>query len=67
MGFGVGKPSERELMCGYRARLWESLIPFAAMFEEPEPELKKKHKPKPEYDWRVVVARARDAQYADSQ
>lgn len=40
-------------MCLYRAKLWESLIPFALLFEEPEP---KKKLAKSEYDWRVVVA-----------
>jgi hypothetical protein len=54
--FGVGVPTERELMCLARARLWESLIPFALLFEEPEP---KKKTAKPEYDWRVVVANQR--------
>jgi len=54
--FGVGVPTERELMCLARARLWESLIPFALLFEEPEP---KKKLAKPEYDWRVIVANAR--------
>ena len=56
MGFGVGQPTERELMCLARARLWESLIPFALLFEEPEP---KKKPAKPEYDWRVVIANER--------
>lgn len=56
MGYGVGQPTERELMCLARARLWESLIPFALLFEEPEP---KKKPAKPGYDWRVVVANAR--------
>jgi hypothetical protein len=54
--FGVGVPTERELMCLARARLWDSLIPFALLFEEPEP---KKKTAKPEYDWRVVVANQR--------
>lgn len=53
---GVGKPSERELMCLYRAKLWEGLIPFCQLFEEPEPKPKR---PKPEYDLRVVIANAR--------
>ena len=52
---GVGQPTERELMCLARAQLWESLIPFALLFEEPEP---KKKSAKPEYDWRVVIANA---------
>jgi len=42
-------------MCLWRAKLWESLIPFAELFEEPDP---KKKKSKPDYDWRVVVANA---------
>ena len=33
---GFGQPSERELMCSYRARLWEGLIPFVKDFEELE-------------------------------
>lgn len=33
---GIGKPSERELMCLYRARLWEGLILFVKDFEELE-------------------------------
>ena len=53
---GVGQPTERELMCLYRAKLWAGLIPFAVLFETPEP---KKKRAKPEYDWRVVVANAR--------
>jgi hypothetical protein len=53
---GIGQPLERELMCLYRARLWEGLIPFAKDFEEPEP---KSRRPEPEYDRRVVVANAR--------
>ena len=53
---GAGQPTERELMCLWRAKLWESLIPFVALFDEPEP---KKKPAKPEYDWRVVVANAR--------
>jgi hypothetical protein len=32
--FGVGIPSESELMCLSRARLWEGLIPFTKLFEE---------------------------------
>ena len=32
----VGQPTERELMCRYNARLFESLIPFAELFEEPD-------------------------------
>ncbi len=43
-------------MCLWRIKLWEGLIPFAALFDEPE--LKKKPA-KPEYDWRVVVHRAK--------
>lgn len=31
---GIGQPSERELMCLYRAKLWEGLIPFTELFEE---------------------------------
>ena len=31
---GIGNPTERELMCLYRAGLWESLIPFCQEFEE---------------------------------
>ena len=34
--FGIGQPTERELMCLSRADLWESLIPFVALFEEPD-------------------------------
>ena len=56
MGYGVGQPTESELMHLERARLWESLIPFALLFEEPEP---KKKPAKPEYDWRVVIANER--------
>ena len=52
---GVGVPTERELMCLWRARLWESLIPFALLFDEPEP----KKAAKPEHDWRVVIANKR--------
>ena len=52
---GVGQPTERELMCLWRAKLWGSLVPFAEWFEELEP---KKKRSKPEYDWRVVVANA---------
>lgn len=52
---GVGKPTEWELMCLWRIRLWEGLIPFAELFDEPEP---KKKSAKSEYDWRVVVANA---------
>ena len=52
---GVGQPTERELMCLYRAKLWAGLIPFAVLFETPEP---KKKPAKPEYDWRIVVANA---------
>jgi hypothetical protein len=33
---GVGQPSERELMCLYRAKLWEGMIPFTKEFEEPD-------------------------------
>ena len=33
---GVGQPSERELMCLARARMWEGLIPFTSEFEEPD-------------------------------
>lgn len=36
MGVGVGQPTERELMCLYRAKLWEGLIPFAKDFKELE-------------------------------
>jgi hypothetical protein len=36
MGFGVGQPTERELMCLWRARLWEGLAPFTELFEEPD-------------------------------
>ena len=36
MGTWVGRPTESELMCLARARLWESLIPFAELFEEPD-------------------------------
>lgn len=39
-----------------RARLWAGLMSFVAIFDEPEP----KKRPKPEYDWRVVVAKARE-------
>ena len=53
---GVGQPTERELMCLYRVKLWDCLIPFAVLFETPEP---KKKRAKPEYDWRVVVANAK--------
>ena len=71
---GVGKPSERELMCLYRARLWERLIPFVKDFEELEDDRSndnqhgpvaqmveqrpKKKAVKYEYDWRVVCARS---------
>jgi hypothetical protein len=40
-------------MCLWRARTWESLIPFVALFDEPKPKMKPA---KPDYDWRVVVA-----------
>ena len=50
---GVGQLIERELMCLWRAKLWEGLIPFAVLFEGTEP---KKKSAKPDYDWRVVVA-----------
>ena len=42
-------------MCLWRIKLWEGLIPFAALFETPEP---KKKSAKPAYDWRIVVANA---------
>ena len=51
----VGQPTERELMCLARVRLWEGLIPFVTLFDEPEPKIKRA---KSEYDWRVVVANA---------
>lgn len=38
MGFGIGRPSESELRCLARARLWESLVPLAELFEEPDDE-----------------------------
>lgn len=73
MGFGIGQPTERELMCLDRARLWESLIPFALLFEDSvsnQRELAapaKKKPAKPEYDWRVIVANAqRRADHARS-
>ena len=53
---GIGKPSERELMLLAWTRMWESLIPFCQLFEDPEPKPKR---PKPEYDWRAVIANAR--------
>lgn len=62
----VGQPSERELMCLCRAKLWEGLIPFATLFDESVDQSvdqsvvrAKKKLAKPEYDWRVVVANAR--------
>ena len=33
---GVGQPTERELMCLWRTKLWQGLIPFAELFEEPD-------------------------------
>ena len=51
----VGQPTERELMCLWRTKLWQGLIPFAELFEEPEP---KKKPAKPDFDWRVVIANA---------
>jgi hypothetical protein len=47
-------------MCLARARLWESLIPFVAQFDE-EDDLPRRRscKVKYDYDWRVVVANAR--------
>ena len=56
MGFGIGQPTERELTCLWRAELWERLIPFALLFDEPE---SKKKPAKPEYDWRVVVVNSK--------
>lgn len=35
MGFGIGQPTERELTLLWNVRLFESLIPFAELFEEP--------------------------------
>lgn len=32
----VGQPTERELMCLDRIRLFEGLIPFTELFEEPD-------------------------------
>ena len=56
----LGVPSESELMCLYRARLWESLIPFVAQFDEDEVVLPRRRacKVKYDYDWRVVIANA---------
>lgn len=34
MAGAVDNPTEYELMCLYRARLWESLVPFCQEFEE---------------------------------
>lgn len=59
MGFGIGQPSESELRCLARIRLWESLIPFVEMVLEENPFPKRR--PKHEYDWRVVVANAKGA------
>ena len=59
MGVGVGQPSERELMCKVRARLWESLIPFVDLFEEEENLPRRRScKVKYDFDWRVVIANA---------
>lgn len=53
---GTGQPTEQELMCLWRIKLWEGLISFVDLFDEPEP---KKKTAKSDYDWRVVVANAR--------
>jgi hypothetical protein len=37
--------------------MWEGLIPFVEGFEGPEPKPKR---PKPEYDYRVVIANAKE-------
>ena len=50
-------------MCLARARLWESLIPFVALFDEDEDDdevvmpRRRACKVKYDYDWRVVVAK----------
>ena len=56
--FGVGVPSESELMCLARARLWKSLIHFVSMFDEDENDLPRRRacKVKYDFDWRVVIA-----------
>ena len=75
MGTWIGRPSVSELMCLARARLWEGLIPFTELFEEPDDDRSndnqqglvaqmveqrpKKKSVKYEYDWRVVVANER--------
>jgi hypothetical protein len=48
-------------MCLARAKLWESLIPFVALFDEYEVERPRRRacKVKYDYDWRVVVAKER--------
>lgn len=57
MGFGIGQPTESELGCLARARLWQSMIPwFEVMLPEDESPPKKRQ-PKYEYDWRIVAAR----------
>jgi hypothetical protein len=44
-----------------RNRTFESLIPFAEMFEAQDEPPQKKKTPKPDYDWRIVVANGRGA------
>ena len=57
---GVGVPSESELMCLARARLWESLMSFASLFDEEDLPRRRSCKVKYDYDYRVVVANAQE-------
>jgi len=41
---GVGQPTERELTCLYRTKLWEGLISFAELFEESDHDRSNDHR-----------------------